>query len=420
MGRIGIEMVEPGMVLAEDLINSNGRFLLGKGAKLDPSHLRVLKIWGVHSIEVEGSCSDHVVSHPDEIDSAVLQAAEEWEAKRFFHCNLDDPFPRELFRICTLRKARDMVRQQNRKETVSFTPDLAPISGSKLIPPSFDREIDPQDLLDRDAGLASLPDIFTEISRVISDPTSSAVHVADAISKDTSLSAKLLRIVNSAFYSFPSKIDTISRAVTIIGTRQLSTLAMGASVIKVFQNIPADLVDMESFWKHSIACGVSARIIASYKNISNTERLFVAGLLHDIGRILLYTTLPHVEKEILLWARRTHGLLTNAEIEALRIDHAQIGGMLLKKWKLSLVLEHGVAYHHAPLNSQHPLESSIVSLSDILANAMGIGSSGEHLVPPLMPGVWEELALPTEVLTQIIQLTDRQVAEIIHHFFNEE
>jgi putative nucleotidyltransferase with HDIG domain len=299
--------------------------------------------------------------------------------------------------------------------------DAVPVTqpDSNVTPACFMGPIELEALVDEEPCLASLPTIFMEISEAIGDPRSSFVHIANVISKDTSLSAKLLKIVNSAFYNFPYKIDTISRAVTIIGSRQLSSLALGASVLRSFQGIPEDLVDMESFWKHSITCGISARMIASFKNIPNTERLFIAGLLHDIGRIILYQRVPDLMSSILLQAKETHRFLRSMEAEALGVDHAHVGGMLLKKWKFPLAMEQAVAYHHDPLKSPHFLEASILYLSDILANALEMGTSGDCLVSPLIPEVWDSLGLEKEAFTQIVQLIERQVEEIIHHFFDQ-
>ncbi len=420
MSRISIDALEPGMVLAEDLKHPNGRFLLGKGAELNETHLRVFKIWGVHSALVEGGKDDPETSPVTAIDPEVLATAEKLESRRFSHSPIEHPFLKELMRICTLRRAQKMLRRKTPKgEGISIPLAPDPVSDLKSPLPPSKKQINFQTLLDQDIELASLPNIFMEISKVINDPRSSAVHVADVIGNDTNLSAKLLKIVNSAFYNFPSKIDTISRAVTIVGTRQLSTLALGASVIRIFQDIPPELMDMESFWKHSIACGVSARMIASHKNIFNTERFLVAGLLHDVGRIILYKFYPHLERDCLLWARHSGSLLGSVEAEFLGCDHAQIGGMLLKKWKLPPILEEGVMYHHNPLQSQHPQEASVVCLSDTMANALEMGSSGERLVPSLMPEVLEAVGVGEDALTQMIQLIDRQVAEIIHHFFDE-
>jgi HD-like signal output (HDOD) protein len=408
------------MVLAEDLVHSNGRYLFGKGTALDEDHRRILKIWGIHSVEIEGGIDDSDPSIADECDPALLQAAETLVAKRFTPGSLDHPFFKELLHICTLRKAQQLAEKGPlNKDAVSSAPEPVPVSVSELARPSPRNGVTPQTLIDREPALASLPNVFMEICNVIDDPRSSAVHIADVISKDMNLSAKLLRLVNSAFYRFPSKIHTISRAVMMIGTKQLSTLALGTSAITMFKNIPVDFVDMELFWRHSIACGVSARMIASYMNIFNTERLFVAGLLHDIGRIILYTRIPHQAREILTRAAETNGLLRDAEIEALGWDHAQLGGLLLKKWRFPLMLEHGVRYHHDPFKSQYPLEASIVCLSDVLANALEMGSSGEHLVPPMMPVVLDKLGFEKAALAEIVQLIKRQVAEILYLFFGE-
>lgn len=419
MGKVNIDTLKPGMVLAEDLFHADGRLLLTKGLTLDPNHLRVLKIWGVAAAEIEGVADSSRPPTLEEIDPAVLQEAEELTRKQFSHANVDHPFLGELLRICNQRRAQRMaVQKTSGSDGGAADVERAPTANVRSTPTVGNRKRDLASLLDGDVALVSLPNIFAEINRVISDPRSSAVHVADVISKDPNLTARLLRIVNSSFYGFPSKIDTISRAVTILGSKELSTLALGTSVLNIFNDIPADLVDMKSFWEHSLACGTAARMIGSYKNIANTERLFVAGLLHDIGRINIYKNLPSAGREMLLYAQQTDCLLRSAEMEVLGFDHGQIGAMLMQKWKLPVILEQAVGYHHKPARSQHPLEASLVHIADILINALMIGTSGERFVPPMIPEAWTELGLPTEIFTKSVQLVDRQVAEVIHNFFD--
>ena len=420
MGKVGIDSLKPGNVLAEDLFHSSGRLLLSKGLRLDPTHLRVLKVWGVVSAEIEGVPDGSRPPALEEIDPAVLNKAEELTQKQFSHANMDHPFLRELFRICTLRRAQQMTLQKTfgrARGTLGL--ETVPKADVKSSPTVGARKQGLASLLGEDVwALASLPQIFIEINRVVDDPRSSATHVADVISKDPNLASKLLKIVNSAFYGFPSKIDTISRAVTILGNRQLSTLALGTSVLTIFGDIPADLVDMKSFWEHSVACGIAARMIAKYKKIANTESLFVAGLLHDIGRIIIYKHLPNQGREVLFHAQRTGCLLRSAELEMLGFDHTQIGAMLIKKWQFPLVLEQALTYHHQPTLSQHLLEASIVHIADILINALTIGTSGERFVPPLTPQVWTDLGLETEMFPRSVRLIDRQVEEIYHLFFD--
>jgi putative nucleotidyltransferase with HDIG domain len=422
MGKVNVDALKPGMVLAEDLFHSSGQLLLSKGLKLESNHLRVLKIWGIVSADIEGVSDGPAPPPLEEIDAAVRKTAEELTQKQFFHANVDHPFLRELFQICTLRRAQQMILPKS-SGSGQGTPSLeaAPKAKVKSGPTASPRKQDLASLLSEDAwALASLPHIFSEINRVVNDPHSSATHVADVISKDPNLSTKLLKMVNSAFYGFPSKIDTISRTVTILGNTQLSSLALGTSVLMVFGDVPASLVDMKSFWEHSIACGVAARMIARFKKIANTERLFLAGLLHDIGRLIIYKHLPIQGREVLLCAQRTGCLLRSAELEMLGFDHTQIGGELIKKWNFPLILEDALTYHHQPTLSQHFLEASIVHIADILINALTIGTSGERFVPPLIPEAWTELGLQTDIFPRIVQLVDHQVAEITHLFFNSE
>jgi len=420
MGKVNINDLKPGMVLAEDLLHSSGQLLLSKGLKLEFNHLRVLKIWGVVSVEIEGVSDGPRPPTLEEIDPVILTEAEEVARKRFSHANVDHPFLRELLQICTLRRAQQMALQKS-SGSGQVTPgggQAAPKANTKSTPTSGTRKVDLASLLNEDAwALASLPHIFTEINRVVNDPHSSAIHVANVISNDPNLSTKLLKMVNSAFYGFPSKIDTISRAVTILGNTQLSTLALGTSVLMVFGDIPANLVDMKSFWAHSIACGVAARMIARHKKVANTERLFVAGLLHDIGRIIIYKHLPDQGREALLQAQRTDCLLRSAELEVLGFDHTQIGGVLIKKWKFPLILEEALTHHHQPTLSQHFLEASIVHIADILINALMIGTSGERFVPPLIPEAWTELGLQADMISRSVQLVEQQVDEITRLFF---
>jgi HD-like signal output (HDOD) protein len=378
-----------------------------------------MKIWGVAAADIEGVSDGSTPPALEEIDPAVLRQAEALTRKQFSHAHVDHPFLKELFRICALRRAQRMsLRKTAGGDRGAAGAETAPAANSKFNAPVGNRKKDLASLLEDDVALVSLPHIFTEINRVISDPRSSAVHVADVISKDPNLTARLLRIVNSAFYGFPSKIDTISRAVTVLGSKELSTLALGTSVLNIFNDIPADLVDMKSFWEHSVACGAAARMIGSYKNIANTERLFVAGLLHDIGRIIIYKNLPLAGREMLLYAHQTGCLLRSAEREVLGFDHGQIGARLMQKWKLPVILEQALAYHHQPTQSQHPPEAGLVHIADILINALMIGTSGERFVPPVVPEVWNELGLPTEIFAKSVQLVDRQVAEILHNFFD--
>lgn len=420
MGVLNVAELKPDMVLAEDLKNPGGRFLLAKGERLTSKHLRIIKAWGLVEANIDGvSPKDVEANTIAQLDPVITEQAEEIIRERFCHTDLEHAPIRKLFHLCTLRKAEELSNAAGKENRETLDTCKSKVD-SNQIPKNGARKIDPCELVRDDISLPSLPTIYGQINEAIKKPTSSARDIGNVISKDISLSARLLKIVNSTFYGFPSKIDTLSRAVTIIGTRQLSTLALGINIINVFKDIPSDLIDMKSFWEHSIACGISARIIAGYKNIQNTERLFVAGLLHDIGRLILYSRVPIDARNALLTAKHAASLLHKEEYEIMGFDHTTIGGLLLKKWKLPISLENSVTHHHTPQESKDPLEPAIVHLADIITNALGSGSSGERLVPPLDPDAWQGIGISASILALTITQMDRQIEEIDKFLFSHE
>ena len=420
MGVINLAELKPGMVLAEDLRDRNGRFLLAKGTRLTLKHLRILKIWGVIEVNIEGISQKNVESNTGaQIDPAIMETAEKEIRERFVHTDLDHPATRELFRLCTLRKAEELDITDSEAKLEHHDSYERNMDANEILEDTT-TEMSPLEFIRDDISLSTLPDIFILIKETINDPKSSARDIAEAISKDTNISAKLLKLVNSAFYGFPSKIDTISRAVAIVGTKHLSILTFGIYIINAFKNISWDLIDMKSFWEHSIVCGTIARILASHKNIQNTERLFVAGLLHDIGRLVFYNSTSINARNIILKARNSHSLLYEIEHEIMNFDHTELGKLILKKWKLPMSLENIVKYHHYPMLSNDPLEPAIVHLSDIMTNALGMGSSGERFVPPLDQDAWTCIGLSPNILALTIKQMEHQVRELVKFLVLDE
>lgn len=277
--------------------------------------------------------------------------------------------------------------------------------------------IDPRTLLANSGQVPSLPLIYNEISAALHDPNCSALKIADVISKDTGMAGRLLRFANSSLFGFPSKLDTISQAIIVIGCQQIADLAMGTCVMRMFGGISRDLVNMDSFWRHSVACGITARILATHRRESNVERFFVTGLLHDIGRLIIYMKIPDQARATLVRCKSKGELLYEAEREILGFNHADMGGTLLESWKLPPSLVEGVFYHHHPLNAVHfRLEPALIHVADIIANSMQLGTSGEKFVPPLTPEAWDRLNLSTSVLEPTMHEVDRQFEETIDMF----
>lgn len=276
------------------------------------------------------------------------------------------------------------------------------------------------ELVQDNDGIPSLPTIYTRISDTVEDPRSSMRDIAQIISTDQSLSARLLRLVNSAFFGFPSKIDTISHAVTIVGTQQLRDLALATAIIQMFKNIPAELVDMKSFWRHSIGCGIASRLLASYHCEPNIEHFFVAGLLHDVGRLILYGKMAEEAKEILTQAREKHEILHHVERQVLGFDHADVGGLLLQEWKLPATLEEAVKYHHRPTRApNYMVDSGITHIADLITNALELGTSGESFVPLLDESCWSQLVFSPSILAPMTKQVDQQFHDSVDLFMED-
>ena len=166
----------------------------------------------------------------------------------------------------------------------------------------------------------------------------------------------------------------MSRAITIVGTRDLYALVLAISAVKAFSHLPNKLVNMDTFWRHSLYTGLIARILAKHVNILHPERLFIGGLLHDIGSLVVYSRLHEVAREILLIAKGDEEIFFHMEMEMLGFSHADLGSLLLAQWRMPAELQDAVACHHTPARAQVAmLESAIVHIANVLANRSGLG-----------------------------------------------
>jgi HD-like signal output (HDOD) protein len=353
----------------------------------------------------------------EEIDPALLLESQELIRDRYTYIDLDHPVVQEIFNICTVKKADEIAKGDSKgastsDEYLNIDLDVYDIPEHMEVDPSF------LNTIIKDIKLPTLPDILIKIHEVIRNPNSSAHEMAEVISMDAGLSSTILKIVNSAFYNFQSEIDTLYRAIAIMGTKQLSALTHGIKIIDSFKGIASGVLNMRSFWKHCIACGIASRVLANYKGLPSAERLFMAGLFHDIARLALHTHASTISIYILMKSRKTCNLLRFVETDTMQYDHAEIGGLLLKRWNLPMSLENTVRYHHAPLSADDTVEASIVHISDVLINALALGSSGEYYIPTLDPGAWEALDLPEAILPLAAKEIESQINEVFNYFFS--
>ncbi|HLP00377.1 MAG TPA: HDOD domain-containing protein [Opitutaceae bacterium] len=268
-------------------------------------------------------------------------------------------------------------------------------------------------LIARVRTVYSLPQTFHRLQEVVQNPDSSMSDIGEVLMADQALSARILQLANSSFYGFPSRIETISHAVTMIGAEQMVALVQGTCVASIFNRVPRELVNMEMFWTHSIACGVTARLIAARRREPNTERFFLLGLLHDIGRLVIFQHLPDEAAATLAQSGRDRRLMHQVETAVLGFDHCTVGYDLLRTWKLPSRLCEPIKMHHSYAGSSlYPIETAILHTADVIVNAMRCGSSGERYVPPLHGPNWDLAGLGVEMLGPLQKEIHRQLDEV--------
>lgn len=252
-------------------------------------------------------------------------------------------------------------------------------------------------------SLVTLPDVFIRINRLVEDPNSTMADIAKVVGQDPSFTVRLLRVANSSFYGFSSTIDTVSKAVSIIGTSQVRSLALATSIASSFEGLPNTLVSMGNFWRHSLYCALAARILAKQARKCDPDAVFTAALLHDIGELVIFNRLPKQAKDALLLVLDSADELPvyQAESQIMGFDHAQVGGELARQWQLPQMLEECIEYHHDIQSAQHfPREVALVHIANILALMAELQTLDPGDVSPIDPRAWEIAGLDADKVMQ--------------------
>jgi HD-like signal output (HDOD) protein len=234
---------------------------------------------------------------------------------------------------------------------------------------------------------------------------------------EPALAARLLKIANSAYYSLNAKLDTVSRAITVIGINELKDLVLATSVTNTFGKDLDNIIDMSKFWEHSVACGAYAKTIASTFTDKNCERFFIMGLLHDIGMLIMFSQIPKKMKQIIESAICNKQPICKEERKFLGFDHAEAGAGLLKIWNLPKEQQTAVLNHHRPSKSfENKLETNIIHIADIMASAMNHQNAFAEMVPLFNQTSWEELNISLASLSYIVGAAEAQIEELINTF----
>ncbi len=259
--------------------------------------------------------------------------------------------------------------------------------------------------------LFSLPDTFFQLSKMLNDPRYTADDFGSVISKDPALSIRLLKIVNSPYYGFPSRIDTISRAITIVGIDDLQNLILATSVVDTFDSIPDDLVDMTSFWFRSVNCAVIAKILAEKCAVLHAERLFIAGLLHDIGSLIIYSQFPEESKKILEKSNYDRQQIVALENQMIGFSHIDVGAELLRHWGLPNSLSESVMNYMKPEKAgQYQYDACILNLATFLCDLVAPFDKIAEIVAKISKQVFSILSINHEDIEEILLKSEQELS----------
>jgi HD-like signal output (HDOD) protein len=279
-------------------------------------------------------------------------------------------------------------------------------------------DLTPEGLVADIKDLATLPEVALRIANMVDDPASSATDIGREIGNDAALTARLLRIANSHAFGQHGKIVTLNRAIAVLGVRRVRDLTVGLTAIRTFDGIGNSLVTMESFWRQSVLCAIAAGHIVARRGGHRGESPFIAGLLHDIGQLVLFNRVPELARQALLMSiDATDDLgLYLCERKIMGFDHGAVGVALARKWGLPLSLQECIQFHHEPERAQaHPIEVATVHIANSVAVLAEIGSTDLRDAPAISQAALRAVKLDSTNVAEIVRQTQESAQEILPH-----
>lgn len=264
------------------------------------------------------------------------------------------------------------------------------------------------------SNMPTLPGVIKNVGRLVEDKDSNASDIAEIISKDQVLSARILRLVNSPVYGFPGRISSVTHALVLLGFNVVKGLVLSTAIFDTFAKQAVGL------WEHSLGCAIVSRRLARELAMTDVEEVMIAGLLHDLGKAILSFVAPAEFETTLKLARMKKCHVAEAEREVFGTDHTRVAGWVSHQWHLPPRLSETLLYHHRPdLAKAHPRVCAVVHVADILARGMGYGSPGDKTMPALEHSAFQSLGLSYEQIDRVLELAEMEYASGVDIFGTE-
>jgi HD-like signal output (HDOD) protein len=250
-------------------------------------------------------------------------------------------------------------------------------------------------------SLPTLPMVYSNLVDAMKDPDIGHDKLSKIISMDQASAFRILRVANSPFYGLHGRIDTISQALLYLGYDEIKNIVLSLSVIKHFpKEKKNDLLRPIDLWAHSIGAGMATRILGQTIGEKNVENYFLAGILHDIGKVVFLNFAPNEYFQVLEIIKEKNCSISDAEVDVFGADHAYVGKLLAEKWKVPQTICDAIYYHHSgQLAAETNSMIACVHLGDIIARALEFGYAGDPFIPEPSAKIWDALNLPDGFFT---------------------
>ena len=275
-----------------------------------------------------------------------------------------------------------------------------------------------QELTSQIDGLTSLPMVYERVREQLQSPHGSVFEVARLVSADPALTARLLRLVNSAMYGHRGEIDNVVRAVQILGLQQVHDLVLAMSLHAMFAGIKPAQLDMNEFWRNSVLCALAARAIAQLTRHPGQERVFVIGLLADIGHLVLFQTTPVLADEARQIASQTNEALHLVERRIIGCDFAEVGATLMDQWRVPSSFATAIGTQTLPrLGGEHAGDAAILNLARHIVEADARGETSKQTAARVETSVWGLLDIDPDRFAAIREEAELNLAAYLSLFF---
>lgn len=267
------------------------------------------------------------------------------------------------------------------------------------------------DVVSKLQDLPSLPAVVMELLSAIDQDDVDISVLAKKVSHDQALTAKTLRLANSSLYGLQVKVTTIQQAITFLGFQTTRNLITAAAMTGCFPEGLCPGFSDKAFWRHSIASAACCKVLARRLRF-NQDYAFTAGLLHDIGRLVLVASFPAQYQEVMEWRSLHDSHVLEAEQAVLGVDHVQAGTALAEHWHFSDTMKMAIANHHDPDAPGAGLLAAIVHVANAIVHALDLASEEDDLVPTVSSAAWNAMGLNEEAYLHVFRETELQFDEI--------